>query len=439
MNTAREEALRSLIRCEKEGRYSNIELSGTLARTEMSPADRGLYTRLVYGVIEKKLTLDHLIGCWSDRPAASLDAAVKNLLRMGIAQILWFDRVPDHAAVDESVELAKTVCKSASGFVNAVLRRAVREKGSVEALLPAGGSAAALSVRYSFPLWMCEKFLAECGEERTEALFRAFDEVPPMTLRVNTLRTTREALLSELAASGIEAAPTPYSPHGIRLRAAVSDLAPLREGDCFVQDEASQLCVLALGARPGERILDCCACPGGKSFGIAMEMENEGSLLSCDLHENKLSLVRSGAGRLGISIISTAAKDGGVRDEALVGAFDRVLCDLPCSGLGVMAKKPDLRSKKEEDVSRLPAIQLRILQNAADYLRPGGRMVFSTCTISKAENESVLRSFLAAREDFSLVPTEAGALPLPEGFLTLYPDTHGTDGFFISVLERKPC
>lgn len=439
MNPAREEALRSLVRCEKEGRYSNIELSGTLSRTEMSPADRGLYTRLVYGVIEKKLTLDYLIGCWSDRPVASLDLTVKNLLRMGVAQILYFDRVPDHAAVDESVELAKKVCKSASGFVNAVLRRAVREKGSAGTLLPAGEGADALSVRYSFPRWMCEKFLAECGEARTEALLRAFDEVPPMTLRVNTLRTTREALLSELENAGIEAAPTPYSPHGIRLRAAVSDLAPLREGECFVQDEASQLCVLALGAKPGERILDCCACPGGKSFGIAMEMENEGELLSCDLHANKLSLVRSGAGRLGISIVETAAKDGGVRDEALVGRFDRILCDLPCSGLGVMAKKPDLRYKKEEDVSRLPAIQLRILQNVADYLRPGGRMVFSTCTISKAENESVLRAFLAGRSDFALVPAEAGALPLPEGFLTLYPDTHGTDGFFISVLERKEC
>lgn len=437
MKGARELALLSLVRCEKEGRYSNIELSNTLESSPLSDADKALYTRLTYGVIEAKITLDYLLDRWSSRPTETLDSFPRNILRLGALQILRFDRVPDHAAVDESVELAKRYCKGAAGFVNAVLRRAAREKENVSALLPRGNDAGALSVRYSFPRWLCEKFLADFGADRAETILAAFDRVPPLTLRVNTLRTTRDALLARLRGDGIEAEPTVYSPYGIRLRIGVARLSPLAEGECFVQDEASQLCVEVLGALPGEEILDTCACPGGKSFGIAMRMENRGSLLSCDLHENKLSLVRGGAERMGITILTAAAKDGGERDPALVGRFDRILCDLPCSGLGVMAKKPELRYKKEEDLSRLPAVQLRILQNTADYLKSGGRMVFSTCTLAKEENESVLRAFLAGRPDFSLVPFTVGGIPAEDGMLTLFPDLHGTDGFFISLLQKQ--
>ena len=252
------------------------------------------------------------------------------------------------------------------------------------------------------------------------------NEVPPLTLRVNTLRTSREELLTELRAAGIEGMLT-EAPYGIRLCSAtpIGAIAALREGRAYVQDEASQRCVEALGAKAGETVYDLCACPGGKSFGIALSMENRGRVQSYDLRGSKLSLIDEGATRLGITCITAAEKDSSLTDPALFEGADRVLCDVPCSGLGVIAKKPDLRHKDPSQIDALPAIQYRILANGARYLRAGGTLVYSTCTLNRAENEGVVERFLAEHQNFSV-----------QTMTTLFPHESGTDGFFICSMRK---
>ena len=285
------------------------------------------------------------------------------------------------------------------------------------------------------PYQLC-RALSGFGPGRAESLLSSFCRAPGLTLRVNTLKTTQKALLSRFAGAGISAAPTALSPDGISLDTApLASLPGFDEGLFFVQDEASQLCVRALDARPGMTVIDACAAPGSKSFGIALTMQNTGQVLSFDLHENKLSLIRSGAGRLGINVIKAAPGDASLPDPALFAAADRVLCDVPCSGYGVMAKKPEIRYKNLTDVAGLPEVQYAILDNCSKYLKPGGLLVYSTCTILPEENEGVVSRFLAGHPDFHLLPFTAGSL-LADGMITLYPDTHQTDGFFIACLKK---
>ncbi|MGI6167449.1 MAG: 16S rRNA (cytosine(967)-C(5))-methyltransferase RsmB [Eubacteriales bacterium] len=415
------------------GRYSNLALDAAIKKYNLSPADRGLLTLLVMGVIEKQITLDYYIDKLSALPPGKIEPGVRTLLRLGLYQLIFTDRIPAHAAVSETVALAP---RRASGFVNALLRRFLRERDSIT--LPPRDSRPLeyLSVRYSFPAGLCGRFVGIFGLERTELLLSAFDKMPGLTLRVNTLKTTREALLACFAEAGISAAPTPLSPDGICLDAAPPATLPgFDEGLFFVQDEASQLCVRALDARPGMTVIDACAAPGSKSFGIALAMENSGRVLSFDLHENKLSLIRSGAGRLGIEIIEAAPGDSSLPDPALFAAADRVLCDVPCSGYGVMAKKPEIRYKNPADVAGLPEVQYAILDNCSKYLKPGGLLVYSTCTILPEENEEVVGRFLDGHPDYHPSPFTAGGLSTG-GMITLYPDTHHTDGFFIACMKK---
>ncbi|MBE6672068.1 MAG: 16S rRNA (cytosine(967)-C(5))-methyltransferase RsmB [Ruminococcaceae bacterium] len=435
--TVRRAAYNSLLRLEKEGRYSNLETDLTLKKEQLSQKDRALYTLLVYGVIERRVTLDYVLGQFSSKPIDDLDPEVRCLLRLGAYQILFCDRIPESAAVNESVKIANDVRRSASGYVNGVLRSLCKGKEGIRYPEKEKDPIAWLSVKYGYPMPMCELFVRDHGIERTASLFAAFEGNDGTTLRVNTLRITREELAQRLAERGIHSEKTPYSPHGLKVKCAVSELSELADGLCFVQDEASQLCATVLGAKPCETVIDTCSCPGGKSFSLAMEMQNEGKLYSFDLHANKLSLVRSGALRLGISIIETACRSGATYFPELAETADRMLMDLPCSGLGVMAKKPDLRFKNVEDIERLPAVQYAILDNSVRYLKKGGRLVVSTCTLAKAENEELIRKFLSEHCEFVLVPFAVGGLDAPSGMLQLYPDTHGTDGFFIALLEKK--
>ena len=403
--------------------YSNIALDTAIKRHPLSDADRGLLTALVYGVIERKLTLDHLISCLCDRPLRELDGQTQMLLRLGLYQLQYLDRVPDHAAVNETVSLAP---RRTRGFVNAVLRTHLRNGKRL--MLPDAEKTPIdyLSVKYSFGKEICERFLSAFGPERTESLLQAFNRPTPLTLRVNTLRTSREALLDALQREGYAAEPTRESEDGIRLPTAPVPMLPgFAEGEFFVQDEASQLCVKALDARPGMTVLDACACPGSKSFGAAISMQNKGCLVACDLHANKLSLVESGAARLGISILTTEARDARAEKEEWTEAFDRVLCDVPCSGFGVFAKKPELRYKDPKQSEALPGIQRAILQNASRFLKVGGRLVYSTCTLLREENEENIDAFLREHPHFRC-----------EEMRTLYPDVDGTDGFFIAVLQK---
>lgn len=421
---SRELAYGVLNRCEKQQQYSNLSLDSALKKHPLSDADRGLATALVYGVLEKKLTLDYQLAELSSRLLSEITPEVLTVLRMGLYQLAFLDRVPDHAAVSESVELAG---KRAGGFVNAILRSFLRRGKRLSYPDPVN-TVDYLSVKYSVCPPLCRRYLEALGREKTESLLAAFGVQPPLTLRVNTLKTSPEALLERLTAAGFAAERASLSKNGIRIlgNAPVPALPGFTEGNFFVQDEASQLCVEALEAQPGMQVLDTCACPGSKSFGIAMELNNQGHLISCDLHASKLSLVRSGAERLGISVMEVLERDARAPMETWTGRFDRILCDVPCSGFGVLAKKPELRYKDPAVSDGLPEIQLAILRRSLTFLRKGGRLVYSTCTVLPSENEGLLRHLQEETDGITVKSAQ-----------TYYPDTHGTDGFFVAVLEKQ--
>ena len=418
-----------LQKAEKSEQYSNIALDKALLESNMSDVDSALASALFYGVIEKKITLDYRLSALSTRPLKTLDKSVLTALRLGLYQLMFLDRVPAHAALNDTVSLCQ---KRSAGFVNAILRAHTRTEATP---LPSKENEPIkyLSIAYSINPALCEKFMLAYGFERTESIFKAFGATPSTTLRVNTLKTCREELLSNIPS----AKPTEISPHGLRVKGSVRAMHGFSDGLFFVQDEASQLCVEALGAKAGDTVMDICSCPGSKSFGAAIDMNNDGKILSYDLHEKKLSLIVSGAQRLGINIISTTAHDGRCFIPEMEKKADKVLCDVPCSNFGILAKKPELRYKDPSVSEALPNIQLAILETACRYVKDGGRLVYSTCTVFPEENEENVRRFLDSHKDFSLTAFSAGALEVPSGMITLLPDEHHTDGFFIAVFTRK--
>ena len=431
----REAAFLSLIRCADGGKYSNLEVDSAIKKYGFTGYDRAFFTALVYGVIEKRISLDYVISQFSSKPIEKIEPRLLEILRLGAYQILYLDRVPDSAACNESVELAKLhTHKGTSGFVNGVLRNLARGKNNIR--YPEKGTVSYYSVRYACPPWLCEMWKEMYGDELCERLLNGVNRNPRITLRVNTLKISREELLESIREQGISCKPTALSPCGILLDefTPITSITSLAEGLCFVQDEASQLCAAAVGTLSGEFIIDTCSCPGGKSFGMAIGMKNNGRILSLDLHETKLSLVRSGAERLGIGIIETDVQNGTKKREGLDGKADRVLCDVPCSGLGVIAKKPDLRHKSPDDIKRLPEIQYKILNYAADYVKAGGTLLYSTCTVNRKENEEVADRFLAEHPEF--VPC-AEDMPFGKERLTLFPDEYGTDGFFMAKFKKE--
>ncbi len=456
-------ALTTLLAVER-GRYGNIAVDTVLRRHDLSPADRNLYTALVYGVIERRVTLEFLLSLHTSRPIPELDDTVRMALCMGLYQLVYLDRVPDHAALDATVDL---VPRRVSGFVNAVLRAYLRAQAALPRH-PDGSPAprenrlttpeawierypslsdepyAALSVAYGVPVAMCRVFSDALGD-RTASVLAAFGDKPPITLRLNPLRTTAEALKKALSDDGFSVGDGFYLPTALRVESgAVTDTDAFRAGDFFVQDEASQICTAVLGALPGDTVADTCACPGSKSFGIALGMEDRGAVHAFDLHKSKLSLITAGAERLGLSVITAEERDARTPDPALVGMCDRVLCDVPCSGLGVIAKKPEIRHKDLSESTRLPAIQAAILEASATYLKPGGILVYSTCTILPAENQQVVGAFLDAHPefeavDFTIPARDASVVDIvsARGMVTLLPDANRTDGFFVAKLRRK--
>ena len=421
--TARTLALRSLVALERDGRYSNLEIDSALRKADLNDSDRGLYTRLVYGVTEKRITLDYIISQYSSKPVDELDPDGRTALRLGVYQLLWMDRIPDHSAVDESVGL---VSRQKRGFVNGVLRSLLR--GNKEYTLPNKSDYPHyLSVKYSVPKALAKMFM-ECTDD-VEALLEAMNKEPHIGLRVNRLMTTAYEVVEMTGGRLSGIAPDVVIVDSLDER--VKD--GLARGLWFVQDEASRITSAADGATSGERIIDTCSCPGGKSFSMSIDMENKGDVRSYDLHKNKLSLVRSGAERLGITIITTEERDARKPDETYFGWADRVLCDAPCSGLGVIAKKPDIRYKDMSDIERLPEIQYGVLCGAAEYVKNGGVLVYSTCTINKAENEAVVKRFLDANPLFTLEENEY----LPGGMRTFMPHIDGCDGFFAARMRKN--
>ncbi len=427
--TARRLAFDLLQRIETNDQFLNIALDHALNQSGLDGADRALAATLVYGVTERRITLDFQIDRLASRPASELDLPVKTALRLGLYQLFFLDRIPPHAAVSETVSL---VSRKTAGFVNAVLRAATRAPALA---LPdrREDEAAYLSVSCSVCQPLCEWLIGTFGAKRAESIFKSFSEHGKTTLSVNTLKISREELAKRIP----HATPTVYAPKGLSVRGSVRELYGFEEGLFFVQDEASQLCVEALGAQEGELLMDICACPGSKSFGSAIRMNNAGTVLSYDLHEKKLPLIESGAARLGITIITPSVRDGRKFLPELEEKADRVLCDVPCSGFGVLAKKPELRYKDPISSAALPDIQLAILENACRYVKRGGTLVYSTCTILPEENEENVARFLSRHPEFSLVPFSVGGIEANKGYLTLLPDEYPTDGFFIAKLTRQ--
>lgn len=432
--TPRQAALLSVNSCIKNGRYSNIELSSVIKKYKFEGLDKSFFTALFYGTIEKMITIDYCIEKISKRKTQELDNMVLCLVRTGLYQILFMDRVPDSAACNESVELAKRYCpKSSVGFVNAVLRTASRSKEKLFDMMKREKGLYSDSLLSGVPLEILESWENDYGKDKAKSLAKHFGAYSQsMTLRVNELKITRDRMLASL---GNIASPSELCSGGIKLSGSfpVEELYGFREGLFFLQDEASQLATSLINrdsVPEGGLVLDLCACPGGKSFSAAINLEGKCRIISRDLHENKLSLVMSGAERLGIShCMEISAHDARVPDESLFGKADAVICDVPCSGLGVIAKKPDIKFKPLSETARLPEIQYAILDTAKNYVSKNGFIVYSTCTLKVAENEDVINRFLEENEGFCL----DGEF----GMKTLFPDESGTDGFFIAKIVRK--
>lgn len=437
---ARDTALGVLVSCRTAGAWADAALKAQLRRDGLSGADAALCSRIVYGVMQDRMLLDFYLGSYCSQKIDHLQPPLAEILRIGAYQILFLDKVPDSAAVNQAVEQAKANGRAkASGLVNAVLRQVSRNKNDLP-LIPDRDEVQYLSIRYSHPKWLVKRLLALLGREEAEAALAADNATAPLTVQINPLKTTVEDLTAELESSGVIVRKHPWVPGCLELEHAgdLTALAPFQDGKFLVQDPAARLVSQIAGVRPGMRVLDVCAAPGGKSFAAAFQIEDRGGIVACDLHENKLKRIREGAERLGLTCIRTEAADGRVFRPEWEGAFDAVLVDAPCSGLGIIRKKPDIRYKKPDDLFALPVIQRAILDNAARYVKPGGTLVYSTCTILPEENQEVTDGFLAEHPDFVRTPF---ALPDPvgetEGQVTLWPHRHHTDGFYICRMERR--
>ena len=434
---AREAALSALFSWDREGEFADLAIKNVLARYKLSPRDAAFATRLFYQTVEMRIYLDYRIARHSSMKLKKLHPAVLEILRLGACQILLMDSVPDSAAVNTSVALChgRTMSR-VSGMVNAILRKLCAEgEISME-----GEGAEALSLRYSHPLWLVECYLAEFGPEDTEKILAANNSAPPVSLRTNTLKTTPEALCDALSREGVTYMQDADIPICGTLADSgrIDELAAFHAGHFAVQDKACVASILAGDPRPGMKVLDLCSAPGGKSLCAAALMEGRGEILACDLHPHRVELISRNAERMGAGIISAEVRDASVFDPALVEKFDLVICDVPCSGLGVIGKKPDLRYKDPEDFAALEALQLAIARNAARYVAPGGRMVYSTCTLRSAENSRIVSSLCEEFPSLSRRPFRVSQrIYSDSGELTLLPHIHGTDGFYFAILEKR--
>ena len=432
---ARETALNVLIACRKEGGWSNSVLKAYTARDRLDSRDSALAARLSYGVLQNRNYLDFYLKQLLTGNIKDLHPALRDILHLGLYQMYQMDKIPESAAVNASVELAKKYCRkqrNAPGLVNAVLRNAVRTKGSLQ-------EPVSWEDKYSHPGDLINLLKSYVGKEKIEPMLRANNSVAPMFAQVNTLRTTANALLEKLAGEGVTARLHPWLPDCLILSGSgsIEQLSSFREGAFYIQDPAAKLSVLCAEITPGQRVLDCCAAPGGKSFAAAMA--GAGEITSCDIHPHKIELIAKGAARLGLSHIRSIEQDATQYNSDWEEKMDTVIADVPCSGFGIIRKKPDIRYKSLLETAGLPALQQKIIDNVARYVKPGGLLLYSTCTLVQAENEGVVENFLRTHPEFTPEPLPLPT-PLPKnerGMLALVPGEYDTDGFFICRLRRK--
>ena len=434
---ARETALNALIACRKDGAWSNGVLKDYIQRDRLDPRDAGLATRLCYGVLQNQAKLDFYLKQLLTGKLKDLHPVVRDILHLGLYQIYELDKIPDSAAVNESVALTKKYNKNpkAASLVNAVLRNAVRTKGTLK-------EPASYAEKYSHPDELISLLKNNLPKGKLEMMLKADNASPDTVVQVNTLRISAGDLQKKLEEQGVSVQSHGWMKDCLVLSGTgnLEQLPAFREGLFYVQDPASKLSVLCAQLPQEEiRVLDCCSAPGGKSFAAAIAMGGKGHITSCDVHSHKTALIRNGADRLGFTNITERQQDATATVPEWINAMDAVICDAPCSGLGIIRKKPDIRYKNLKETEELPALQLQILRNQANYVKPGGVLMYSTCTVLRRENEDVVKAFLDSRDDFYLEP-----LDLPEvfpknetGMLTLIPGEYDTDGFFISRLRRK--
>ena len=420
MQNERRVLISALLKAEKDG-YSNLILDSVLKDAELTDIQKGFVTTAFYGVIERKITIDFVLNQYLKRPIKKAPPMTSTVLRSGAYQILFMDKIPNSAAVDESVKIIKKSKENGnSGLVNAVLRKLASED-NVSVLNDADPS-----VKYSVENWIFERLKNKYGLKAAEDFLKASLLPPPVFIRINNLKqNAKEQTLNELEQLGASCKETDLeNTFEITSVKGIENLKSYKEGCFFVQDFSSQLCAKAVDAKKGERVLDCCAAPGGKTFSVSLNMEDEGEVVALDLHPHRAKLIKKGAERLGLKSVNAFDADATNYLEEL-GNFDKVLCDVPCSGIGVIRRKPEIKYKKEDECGELLPVQKGILSTASKYVKKGGRLVYSTCTLLKEENEDIVNEFLNNFKEFNLISSKTFLPPCDKG-----------DGFFIAVMER---
>lgn len=431
----REIALKILVKCQKDGSYSNLQLKTELKNSELSHLDKGLLTQLVNGTLEKSIYLDYCLAKFSKMKLSKMSPYLLSILRIGAYQILFLDKVPDSAACNESVKLGKKyIGQSISGIINGILRSISREKEHIELPQKDKDLALHLSIKFSASKWIVELWLNSYGYDNTLKILEGSSNANQTAIRINTTKTNFETLKSAL---DITKHPFLNNAANIHFSEDLENIEAFKDGLFYIQDSSSQLCCEILNPQKDENILDVCAAPGGKSFTIA---QNCDTVYSVDLYEQRTALIADGAKRLGLSNIKTFCANSAKELPFDKNSFDKILCDVPCSGLGVIRKKPDILFKNPQELNELPALQYEILKNASHYLKAGGTLIYSTCTLNPNENELIIKKFLEENKAFVLlkidefIPKDIHCIN-EYGYTTILPDEN-CDGFFISKIKR---
>ena len=437
---AREFAFKVICDIETNKNYSNISINKHFKNIEIKNAERGFATELIYGVVENKYYIDYIINKLSKIKVKKMSTFVKTILRMGTYQILFLDSISDYAAVDESVKLAKKYDKRSSGFVNAILRNEIRNKETIKNI-DEKDEVKALSIKYSYNPWMVQNWIEKFGLDFTRDLLEENSKKPNLYIRVNTTKTTRDELIEKLTKMGVECSKISFIEEAVE----VKNLKNIENNELFnqglftIQDISSMIVGKTINPKENSLVLDVCSAPGGKTTHVATIMNNTGKVVARDIFNHKLKLIKSSVTRLGLNNVDVEEYDALKFDEKSVDKFDYVLTDVPCSGLGIVKRKPEIKFKEKEDLKELPAIQRKILDNASKYVKIGGTLVYSTCTIQDEENINVVKAFLKDNEGFKLDPIDSVEIDLEEqnsGVLKIYPNVHAMDGFFIAKLVR---
>jgi 16S rRNA (cytosine967-C5)-methyltransferase len=447
LNKAREVALKILYDVNEKQAYSNISLNRYIEENKLSDPDRGLVSEIVYGTLKWKLTIDYIIEQHSNVKLKKLSPWILNILRLGIYQLLYADRIPESAAVNESVTLAKRYGHSASsGYVNAVLRNVARKGLDIRFPDDKQDVVKYLSVKYSHPEWLVKKWTQEYGRDFAESLLKSNNQIPAFSIRVNLLKTTKDELKASLEEKGYKVLPGKYINEALIIEnpAAFMHTDSFKQGHFMVQDESSMLVSRILAPEPGDVVVDVCSAPGGKASHMAEMMNNKGRVIARDIFDHKVKMICDNAARLGIGIIEPEIFDSAVFDDRLSEKADKVLVDAPCTGLGILRRKPEIRWSREiEDLESILNIQYRILYASSGYVKPGGMLVYSTCTINREENENMVGRFLENNQEFSLtdinalIPVELKPAASVKGCVQTYPNTNDIDGFFIAKLQKN--